>query len=249
MRHVNSDIAYEYLKKRILSGEYAPGQSLMTYLLADEIGVSRTPIRDALRQLEADGLVTIKPRLGASVKEMDVTTFRENCELRLALESFAAGLAARNRTILDLQEMQLAIEEMSRITARMKSPGSARLLPALAREDVRFHLAVIAAAKNEVLKKEILRLHLVSRVVVRSSTPEREEERPSKLGDPAHRDDVVRSHEKILQAISVQDANAAKQEMEAHLQQLIDRSVHQHARAAVEASTRTVSEEAAIYQL
>ena len=81
MKNVNSDIAYDYLRKRILAGEYAPGEALMTNVLAPEIGVSRTPIRDALRQLEADGLVTIQPRLGASVKKMDLKTFREDVHI------------------------------------------------------------------------------------------------------------------------------------------------------------------------
>ena len=79
MKNVNSDVAYDFLRKRILDGEYLPGQALMTNALASEIGVSRTPIRDALRQLEADGLVTIQPRLGASVKMMDLKNFRESC--------------------------------------------------------------------------------------------------------------------------------------------------------------------------
>src|SRR5690349_7343270 len=166
MKNVNSDIAYDYLRKRILSGEYPPGQALMTNVLAPEIGVSRTPIRDALRQLEADGLVTIQPRLGASVKKMDLKTFRESCELRLALETHAAGLAARNRTGIDLHEIALALEEMRRITNQLVSGGSVgNLIPGLVREDVRFHLAIISAAKNDLMKKEILRLHLVNRVV------------------------------------------------------------------------------------
>src|ERR1043166_872550 len=134
MKSVNSDIAYEYLRKRILSGEYAPGQALMTNVLAPEIGVSRTPIRDALRQLEADGLVIIQPRLGASVKKMDVKGFRESCELRLALESHAAGLAARNRSDVDLHEISLALEEMRRITRELTEGGAAaKLIPALIR--------------------------------------------------------------------------------------------------------------------
>jgi DNA-binding GntR family transcriptional regulator len=69
MKNVNSDIAYDFLRKRILNGEYPPGRALMTEVLSDEIGVSRTPVRDALRKLEADGLVSIRARLGASVKK------------------------------------------------------------------------------------------------------------------------------------------------------------------------------------
>jgi DNA-binding GntR family transcriptional regulator len=248
MKHINSDLAYDYLRKRILSGEYAPGQPLMANLLAPEIGVSRTPIRDALRQLETDGLVTIQPRLGASVKKMDVKTFQESCELRLALETHAAGLAARNRTEVDLQEINLALEEMRRITAELVAGGPAgKLVTMLVREDVRFHLAIITAAKNDLMKKEILRLHLVNRVVSGPSAVERSSgrmERPAE--DLPHRREVLASHEKIFQAIASSDAAAAKKEMEAHIQDIIDRSVHRLARATAEMA-RSLTEEEAIY--
>ncbi|MSU25291.1 MAG: GntR family transcriptional regulator [Opitutus sp.] len=248
MKNVNSDIAYDYLRKRILNGEYLPGQALMTNVLATEIKVSRTPIRDALRQLEADGLVTIQPRLGASVKTMDMKNFRESCELRLALETHAAGLAARNRADVDLHEIKLALEEMSRITAELIEGGAAsKLMPRLVREDVRFHLAIITATKNDLIKKEILRLHLINRVV--SSLPGRERPNPraSDADDLAHRSAVFKSHEEIYEAIAAGDAAAAKKSMEEHIQDIIDRNVHRLARANAEVMTREMSDEEAIY--
>ncbi len=102
MKNAYSDIAYEYIRKRILNGTFRPGQQLMSHDLSVEIGISRTPIRDALRQLETDGLVVIRANLGASVKTMDVNEYREMCGLRLALEVYAAGLAAGQRTIEEL---------------------------------------------------------------------------------------------------------------------------------------------------
>src|SRR5882762_11861272 len=108
MKSVNTDVAYDYIRKKILSGEYASGKPLMTEVLAKEIKVSRTPVRDALRKLETDGLVTIRAHLGANVKVMDLKEFREMCDLRLALESHAAGLAALNHTEADLHEIKFA---------------------------------------------------------------------------------------------------------------------------------------------
>lgn len=248
MKNVNSDIAYDYLRKRILSGEYVPGTALMTNVLAPEIGVSRTPIRDALRQLEADGLVTIQPRLGASVKKMDLKTFRENCELRLALESHAAGLAARNRTDLDLHEISLALEEMRRITQELVSSGAvAKLLPGLVREDVRFHLAIISAAKNDLIKKEILRLHLVNRVVTGPAALAQANVAPEPPEDGAHRREVMASHEAIYEAIRTCKPADAKREMEQHIQDIIDRHLHRLARATADVATRELSAEEAIY--
>jgi DNA-binding GntR family transcriptional regulator len=197
--------------------------------------------------LEADGLVTIQPRLGASVKKMDVKGFRESCELRLALESHAAGLAARNRTDVDLHEVNLALEEMRRITGEIVDGGSAaKLIPALVREDVRFHLAIITAAKNDLIKKEILRLHLVNRVVSGPSTAEPAAGKPGKAEDLAHRRDVLASHEQIYNCIKKGDVAGAKTAMEDHIQDIIDRSVHRLARANVEES-RELSEEEAMY--
>ena len=166
MKNVNSDIAYDYIRKRILNGEYPPGHALMTEQLSADIGVSRTPIRDSLRQLELDGLVTIQPRLGASVKRMDVKEFREMCELRLALESHAAYLAAVNRSEAELREIQAPLEALRRLTKRLNNgEDEDALMGDLVREDVHFHIAIISAAKNELMKKEILRLHLINRVV------------------------------------------------------------------------------------
>jgi DNA-binding GntR family transcriptional regulator len=225
MKNVNSDIAYDYLKKRILSGEYQPGMALMTNALSPEIGVSRTPIRDALRQLEKDGLVTIQPRVGARVKQMDLKEFREMCELRLALESHAAGLAARQRTEDDLQEIRFALEAMQKLTEKVIAhPKDAKLMQDLVREDVRFHLAIMTAAKNELMKKEILRLHLINRVVSApiggpsaTTAVDRQEE--------ARRREVLASHVAIFSAIERGDGAAARREMESHIQDIIDRNL------------------------
>ena len=248
MKNVNSDVAYDFLRKRILDGEYLPGQALMTNALASEIGVSRTPIRDALRQLEADGLVTIQPRLGASVKKMDLKNFRESCELRLALETHAAGLAARNHADGDLHEIGMALDAMRRITGEMIDGGApAKLMPALAREDVRFHLAIIAAAKNDLMKKEILRLHLINRVVSTSPAGVRVNAGAGNKEDLVHRAEVLKSHEQIYEAIAAANVTAAKKAMEAHIQEIIDRSVRRLARANAAVMTRELSAEEAIY--
>ncbi len=248
MKNVNSDIAYDYLRKRILTGEFPPGKALMTNVLAPEIGVSRTPIRDALRQLEADGLVTIQPRLGASVKRMDLKAFRETCELRLALESHAAGLAARNRSDIDLHEINLALDEMRRITNELVAGGApSKLMPGLVREDVRFHLAIITATKNDLIKKEILRLHLINRVVSAPSAVEPASTRPDKTEDTKHRRAGLAAHQQSYQAIVGGQVEAAKKAMEEHIQDIIDRSIHRLARANAEVATRELSAEEAIY--
>ena len=224
MKSVNTDVAYEFIRKRILSGEYPAGHALMTELLATEIKVSRTPVRDALRKLETDGLVTIRAHLGASVKRMELREFREMCDLRLALESHAAGLAAVNHTEGDLSEIRYALEAMRRLTDQIIAASQEQpLLSELVREDVRFHIAVMTAAKNDLMKKEILRLHLVNRVV--SGTMVGGKSSVQKAESDARRRLVLAKHNDIYTAIAASDPVTAKREMEFHLQELIDHNL------------------------
>ena len=247
MKGVNSDVAYDFIRKRILNGDYVPGQSLATIALAAEIGVSRTPVRDALRQLEADGLVTIQARLGANVKSMELTEFREICDLRLALESHAAGLAARNRTESDLREIEYALTAMRTLTDKiLKSPQEEPVLSALRTEDVRFHVAIMTAAKNLLMKKEILRLHLINRVVA-SPAPAG----PDPVADRRERDQrrrqVQKSHEEIFEAIRRADEPAAKAAMERHIQDIVDNALRVMARAKEGTPARELTEEELSY--
>lgn len=248
MKSVNSDIAYTYIRKQILSGAYRPGQPLMTKDLSAEIGVSRTPVRDALRQLEADGLVIIRAHLGASVKTMTFKEYREMCGLRLALESYAAGLAAENRTADELWELKEALEAMRQLTARANAAATRDMptIEELRREDVRFHIGIISAAKSDLLKKEVLRLHIVSRVV---SGPAPESGQPflDKAEADAHRTAVQESHDEIYAAIEGGNAPAAKAAMERHIQDIIDRNIRMMARAEHASAARQLSEEELAY--
>jgi DNA-binding GntR family transcriptional regulator len=213
MEIVNTDIAYKFIREKILNGVFAAGMPLASKNLSKEIGVSRTPVRDALRQLEADGIVIIKPRIGASVRSMGLQEFKDLCGLRQALETYAAGLAAQNRTESELQEIRSAYEAMRIVVDKMIQIGDQRdLIADLAREDVRFHLAIINVAKNDLIKKEIMRLSLINRVV--STTPAGTKNRE----DLTERRKVLESHREIFDAISRQDINGAKDAMERHQQ-------------------------------
>lgn len=247
MKSVNSDVAYDYIRKRILSGEYAPGQGLATNTLSEEIGVSRTPVRDALRQLEADGLVTIQPRLGASVTTMGLKEFSEMCGLRLALESHAAGLAATHRSEADLKEISFALEAMRTLTEKIiKAAQEEPLLSQLRKEDVRFHVAIMSAAKNELMKKEILRLHLINRVVA-SPGPSGADPVLARTERDKRRRDVLASHQEIYDAIRRSDVRAAKDAMERHIQDIVDNTIRTMAQAERGAITRELTEEELSY--
>ncbi len=220
LKSVYTDLAYDYVRKKILDGEYSPGQSLVTEMLAKEIKVSRTPVREALRKLESDGLVTIRAYLGAMVQHMQLKEFRDRFDVRLALESHAAGLAALNRTETELSELKSELDAMRKlseqiIAASQESP----LMSELMRKDGRFHIAIITAAKNELMKKEILRLHMINRVLMTRQKP--------CLPPVAKNDSDARlrtgqaAHDEIYRAIAHSDTMGAKRAMESHLQEFI----------------------------
>jgi len=222
---VSSDKAYDFILAKILSGEYPPGKPLISDSLSVAIGVSRTPVRDALRQLEKAGLVSIYPHEGACVKVMDAKEYMDTCGMRLALEVFAAGLAAVNRTDDDLRTIKHALERMRLFTQRLLEavgPDATKIEP-LVDEDVRFHMGVIAASKNGVIKREILKIQIVSRVVA-FDTPSAQ---PATKMIPdqntrAHRLNVLKEHEEIFNAIEKRDVLGAKLAKERHIQEIID---------------------------
>ena len=92
------EIVYEELKRQILVGEIAPGTRMMEVELAEDMGVSRTPVREAIRKLEKEGLVTIEPRRGAYASDISIKDMVDVLEVRQMLEGMAASMAAQKVT-------------------------------------------------------------------------------------------------------------------------------------------------------
>jgi len=240
---VNSDLAYDRIRKSILSGKYGPGQHLNARAIAGELDVSVTPVRDALRQLETDGLVTIHARQGARVNAMGLKEFRELCELRLVLETHMAGLAAQHRTEPELREMEQALARMRQITTRLVAglnSDEAGPLAQMARADIQFHIAIMAAARNDLIRDEILRLHLVNRVIARAA-PAASERGPGDALDAVHLREVLARHEAIFDAIRRRDIVAAKIAMEHSLQDIMEQTMRTMARQEQEELARELT--------
>jgi DNA-binding GntR family transcriptional regulator len=104
---------HEHLREEIVSGRLAPGSELQEVALAESLGVSRAPIREALGRLAAEGLVTIRPRRGAVVRALSAEEFLEAYQVREALEVMAVRLAVPRLTREDLATMQRLIDEMA----------------------------------------------------------------------------------------------------------------------------------------
>jgi DNA-binding GntR family transcriptional regulator len=113
--------AYQAIRQRIMDGSFAPGAALREEMLAAEIGVSRTPVRDALRRLLADGLVESTRNRGTFVAEITTDNLLEVHQLRAMLEGFAARRAAARITAGELAELRRLADAMEAIDGPMEA--------------------------------------------------------------------------------------------------------------------------------
>ncbi|TPW15499.1 MAG: GntR family transcriptional regulator [Acidimicrobiaceae bacterium] len=139
------EVVADEIRTMITSGQLAPGERLFEDRLAEQLGVSRNPVREAIRALEGTGLVEVVPRRGAYVSRIDADRVRQLLELRSVLEAYAAELAAKNRTEHDLEVMRACLDEGRRATTGLDLVRAA----ACHRE---FHLAVEQASRNDYLE-------------------------------------------------------------------------------------------------
>lgn len=136
------DVVFNTLRQAILRGELKPGERLMEIQLANKLGVSRTPVREAIRKLELDGLVLMIPRKGAEVAQISEKNLRDVLEVRRSLEALAVRLACERisrQELLELKEAEQAFEEVL---------GNDDIT-VVAEADVAFHSAIYISTDNQ----------------------------------------------------------------------------------------------------
>ena len=138
------EIVYEELKREILVGEIAPGTRMMEIELADEMGVSRTPVREAIRKLEKEGLVTIEPRKGAYASDVSIKDMVDVLEVREDLEAMAAAMAAQK---VNKNEKQALIEATMEYKEAVESERTEDII----RCDEKFHQLIVNCSGNKTL--------------------------------------------------------------------------------------------------
>lgn len=136
------DVVFNTLRQAILRGELKPGERLMEIQLANKLGVSRTPIREAIRKLELEGLVLMIPRKGAEVAEITEKSLRDVLEVRRALEELAVGLACDRITEEDITKLKEAAKEFEEV---LKGGD----VTVFAEADVKFHDIIYLATDNQ----------------------------------------------------------------------------------------------------
>lgn len=193
------DAVYQEIRRRILDNVYPPGHQVLEQALATELGVSRTPLREALIRLQKEGLVEVVPRHGVRVLPVSPTDMREIYEILTALESMAAELAARRRP----SDTELApLEQASRDMVRALRADD---LDAWAEADERFHRLLVELSGNRLLAQSALnfwdRAHRARRFTLRL--------RPKPV-------DSTKEHTELVERIRAGDAQGANEVNRAH---------------------------------
>jgi DNA-binding GntR family transcriptional regulator len=192
------ELAYHDIRDAILSGTLRPGQRVKERDVAEQMGISTTPVKEALRRLEQEGLVVSQPRRGAVVSTLAQIPVEEIEEIRGYLEAMAARLAATRMTDAELARLVVIVDEMTRLTLDMREPQT-RL------EDVAvFHKLVREGSRNDFLVR-----------FVETLTPFERVHRPEYL-DPAEATRILHEHQAILEALLARDGGRAERLMAEH---------------------------------
>lgn len=199
-----TDIAYIKIKDMILNGEIKPGEIISSYKLSEYIKLTRTPITNALKRLEQEGIIEIIPQVGCTIKMPDLNTIMEDMKIRACLEALACEMACKNATLDDINELSLIIQENEKCDENS-------LFNTNSKYNEMFHYKIIEMANMPNLKNMILSFwnNIIYRAISVDFVNERVEI-------------SVKEHKKILEAFENKECSLARTLMESHLKKCSD---------------------------
>lgn len=194
------EIVFESIRGAIISGTLKPGERLMEVQLAEKLGVSRTPIREAIRKLELEGLVIMMPRKGAYVADLSIKDITDVLEIRAVLEGLASGLAALRITDEEIEELEMTAVKFNQAI----DEGD---FDAIVQRDIEFHDLIFKATRNEKLiqltnnlREQVQRFRLM---YINKSNKSKE---------------LAREHYEIAEAISNRNIDLAEKLAKTHIE-------------------------------
>lgn len=193
------ELVFEALRDAIINGQLRPGERLMEVQVAEALGVSRTPVREAIRMLEREGLVLMMPRKGAYVSDISVKDIASVFEIRRALEALAAELAAERATEDDMERLERILLEL----AKCVESGDVERYVEL---DTEFHATVYRASRNERLAP-----------IINSLREQIQRFRTRSLSNPGRMKMALEEHRKLVEAIGDRDVERARQLAAEHI--------------------------------
>ena len=193
------DVVFNTLRQAIITGEFVPGERLMEIALANRLGVSRTPVREAIRKLELEGLVVMIPRKGAEVARITEKDLRDVLEVRSSLEELAAGLATERLDESSREKIQAALDNFREAIQTDDNPKIADC-------DVEFHDAVFEATQN---KRLIQIINNLREQIYRY--------RLEYVKDTVYHAVLLKEHEELVEAMFAGNKERAKEIMKRHI--------------------------------
>nr|WP_318684422.1 GntR family transcriptional regulator [uncultured Acetatifactor sp.] len=193
------DVVFNTLRQAILTGELKPGERLMEIHLANRLGVSRTPIREAIRKLELEGLVTMIPRRGAEVAQITEKNMSDVLEVRRALDALCVELACDRITQEELNSLKQACEDF-------EIAVNTRDVKRIAQADVELHDIIVRATGNDRLIQ-----------LVNNLSEQMYRYRFEYIKDTSQHERLVEEHRIIYQAIVDKDKETASRAAKIHI--------------------------------
>ncbi len=190
---------FNHIREDILDGRYKPGDSLVETKLAEELGVSRTPIREAIRQLELEGLVLSIPNKGVIVQGISTQDINDIYAIRKLIEGLAARWAVDRITAQELKNLQEIQELMDYYTKKRDFEQVAKL-------DTKFHDTIYEASKSKILRIMLSSFHHYVRRA-----------RLNSLQVPGRAQDALIEHENIVDAFIKRDGELAEKLLARHV--------------------------------
>jgi len=196
------DIVADIIRKKIINGEIKHNLKLSTRQLSEELEVSRTPVREAIRRLESEGLIDLLPRKGFIVKEYSIDKIKEIYDVRRVLEIKAISLACKNITKKELDNIEALAQRLNKALQNKKID-----ILDIEQLNKKFHFAIYQASRNETLNQIIRNLwfRVSGLLITIFSTPHRREEIPQE-------------HEAVIRALRRKDEDACRRALIKHME-------------------------------
>jgi DNA-binding GntR family transcriptional regulator len=194
------ELVSDALREAIMIGTLRPGERLMEIQLAEEMGVSRTPVREAIRKLELEGFVVMVPRKGAYVADISIKDINEVFEIRTALDGLAAGLAAERITEEELEQVERLLVEIGESIEQGDIERAVEV-------DTQFHDILYKASRNDRLVGIIGNLReLFHRF------------RSISMGHPGRLKETIDEHKRLVEAISQRNVELSQAVAREHME-------------------------------
>lgn len=194
------ELVCENIRQAIIDDTFSPGERLMEIQLADEMGVSRTPVREAIRKLELEGFVVMIPRRGTYVADISIKDITEIYEIRISLDILAAGLAAERITDEELEQLNGYLIEIGQHIANND-------MDKIVEVDTAFHDMLYTASRNERLRSIINNLREQMTTI-----------RGRSMSYPGRLVETMDEHRNLVEAIAAHDVERAQYAARIHLE-------------------------------